>query len=610
MVLAKFRLLGLIGSLHFATAATLRPQILADTNRDGSVNELDAADKYAWTADRGAIFLPNIGDRQHRCAVVDLANQPLSNHELAACNDASGDILLSPELAAPLLTTPLEGLSPDALGSIYTEPPSTLGRVRIFWKHSLTADNSSTWSLVDPQSLFNATSLSQGLTLAIDARELVFNSSIWDGSANVFFSVTDRNQTRIDSVAMKQAPVLVHHHLQSPNQVLTMDGDATLSKYQPAFVKRLTEVLGGLGNNFPLTLLNGTTEVWAQDFMEPGFASMPGPNGTISLRVLVRSAQSGRVAGRQVFSTLRGPGAGGYQPVLGSGFGWEEINSGGNIETIPPYTSKAGVRYPSGRVILGKHFDKYPAESTIKFFESQGAQTPLFVEAGWLLIGHVDELVQFLPFDNELGWTIAIADTHAALRILEKVYNEGHGTVNAISYDGDMAPDEETILLDPRQMNTTIEMLVSNKEFLHINDYVQGYLNETLKLLLREIPLSEDDVIRVPTLWEDVTYPSPLATSDGQPFRLNRAPPNERQVKSYFPASINGLVLNSDYLAPKPWGPIIDGKDIMEEAIVDVYARANMTVWFINDYMSHHVRGGEVHCGTNTLRDTDVAWWE
>jgi protein-arginine deiminase len=33
-----------------------------------------------------------------------------------------------------------------------------------------------------------------------------------------------------------------------------------------------------------------------------------------------------------------------------------------------------------------------------------------------------------------------------------------------------------------------------------------------------------------------------------------------------------------------------------------------MSVAFIDDYMSHHVRGGEVHCGTNTLREMEK-WW-
>ncbi|RSL50110.1 hypothetical protein CEP53_008923 [Fusarium sp. AF-6] len=599
-------LLGLLLGARLALATpTFNPQILADTNRDGIINHLDAANKHIWTSNRGAIFLPNIGDQQHRCPNADLVKQPLSNFELASCNDASGDHLLTPEYAAPVKTLPLTNISQDAIGSINTTPKSALDRVRIFWQ----SHGSSDWSLVDPQITFNATSLAAGLTLAIDGRELVTDTLIWDGLVNITFSVTDGNVTASDTLVMKQAPVLIHHHLQAPEVVLSTDGNVTTSIWQTGFIDSMQGVLDSLDQDVSLVLFNETDDIWAQDFLEPGYASMPGPNGPISIHVLLRSAQSGRTAGRQVFSLLRGPGIGGFQPGLGSGFGHEEINSGGNIETIPPYTSRAGVEYKSGRVITGKHFDNYPAESMIKFLEAQGVQKPLILEVGWLAVGHVDEVVQFVPYDNELGFTIAIVDTISAFSLLENALKDGHGDAKVISYDGDMTPDNETIFIDPEVLNLAIKDLLNDKDFIAVNSYAQSFINDTLDLLLEEVPLSESDILRVPTLWKDVTYPWPI-TPDGHPPRLNRALPGERQVKSFFPQSINGLVLGRDYLTPKPWGPVVDGRDILEEAVKDVYARANMTVWLIDDYMSHHVRGGEVHCGTNTLREKDVGWWE
>jgi protein-arginine deiminase len=52
------------------------------------------------------------------------------------------------------------------------------------------------------------------------------------------------------------------------------------------------------------------------------------------------------------------------------------------------------------------------------FLASQNAQPLIMLEAGWLAVGHVDEMVQFLPFDNKIGFTIAVADTKVALDIL------------------------------------------------------------------------------------------------------------------------------------------------------------------------------------------------
>jgi protein-arginine deiminase len=34
-----------------------------------------------------------------------------------------------------------------------------------------------------------------------------------------------------------------------------------------------------------------------------------------------------------------------------------------------------------------------------------------------------------------------------------------------------------------------------------------------------------------------------------------------------------------------------------------------MSVGYIDDFLSHHVGAGEIHCGSNTLRQTDAVWW-
>ena len=587
-------------------------QILADTNRDGVVDQLDTHDKRVWTDKRGAIFLPNIGDKDHRCASVDRNGLAWSNHELAACNDASGHLLLAPELAAPLRTSPLRNLSRDAVGSVHTEPESTLGKIRLFWKQpGFNAEDGSSWRLIDPQFIFNTSSLSEGLELAIDARAPVSDLSTWNGTVTVAFEVTDQNITRVDSVAMKQAPVLFHHHLQPADRILSRQGSEKEAPVQAEFIRSLTKAVDALSEDVQLTLLDYTDDkdnIWVQDFMEPGYASMPGPYGPISLRVMVRSAQSTRISGRQIFEALRGEGMGGHQLPLGSGFGHEEINSGGNIETIPPYISKSGTPYPHGRVIMGKHFDKYPAHSMSDFVEAQGQQSVLFLEAGWLIVGHVDEFIQFLPSDNDLGFTIAVADTIGPIQLLRKVQDEGHGSAKVTSFPN-LSPPEGFSFYDPRLENLTISMLLSDDDFFATQTYAQEKIEENLKLLLSEIPLSPSDVLRIPTLFKDMTLPW-TPDYDGLPPRLQKAPPGEKQLAAMLPAVINGVVLGSDYIAAKPWGPVIDGKDIFEAVVVDNYGELGISVHFVDDFFSHHVNGGEVHCGTNAFRDTKVAWWD
>jgi protein-arginine deiminase len=469
---------------------------------------------------------------------------------------------------------------------------------------------SSVWAVVDPQLTFNATSLRNGISLALDGRGLVTDTAVWDGTVRVVFEVTDGNQTARDVVTLKQAPVLVHHHLQRAEVVLSIapgDYQTVGSNWQFRFVRGVQDAVAG---EVPVVLFNQSTDIWAQDFFEPGYASMPGPDGPISIRILLRSAQSTRDAGRQVFSQLRSAGIGGFQPGPGSGFGWEEINSGGNIEAIPPYTSRSGKRWPNGRVIMGAHFGTHPAESMVKFFESQQSQSPLFLETGWLAIGHVDEMVQFLPSNTtSLGFTIAVADPAAAIALLRTANASGHGTTPLVSYTGDATPDVLTIFLDPSLLDntTTIASTLSDPTFHATQAYAQRHIDRNLALLLREIPLlQEKDILRVPTLFKDVTYPWP-GTPDGHPRRIALPHAGERQLKGLLPQAINGVVLGGDtYIAPRQWGPVVEGRDIIAEAVEEVYGRVGMGVRWVDDYMSHHVRGGEVHCGTNVLREMGV----
>ncbi|MCZ0990977.1 protein-arginine deiminase family protein [Streptomyces diastatochromogenes] len=82
-------------------------------------------------------------------------------------------------------------------------------------------------------------------------------------------------------------------------------------------------------------------------------------------------------------------------------------------------------------------------------------------------------------------------------------------------------------------------------------------------------------------------------------------------TSAYVPGAVNGVLLGRDrYLAPRQWGPVIGGKDIFTEAVTATYRQAGLKVSYIDDYYTYHLGMGEVHCGTNTLRDASAAWWQ
>lgn len=265
------------------------------------------------------------------------------------------------------------------------------------------------------------------------------------------------------------------------------------------------------------------------------------------------------------------------------------------------------------------------------FLESQELQKPLFLETGWLVVGHVDEFVQFLPSSQtDLGFTIAIADTKSAMKIYQDISSAGNGKffhpishppyllqsrtnkpslarpgyTRAISFNGTVDPD----YFDPEDLKPTVDDMLSNKTFLEVNAYAQKHVDMNLETLLSEIPLAREHVIHVPTLFKD----SPWLfgrTGDGLPSHFDELMEGEHLLVAFSPAAINGVVLGETYLAATPWGPKVDGVDQLAEAVGRAYAEAGMEVVHVDDFLSHHIFGGEVHCGSNTLREADVAWW-
>ncbi|EJP63284.1 arginine deiminase type-4 [Beauveria bassiana ARSEF 2860] len=84
----------------------------------------------------------------------------------------------------------------------------------------------------------------------------------------------------------------------------------------------------------------------------------------------------------------------------------------------------------------------------------------------------------------------------------------------------------------------------------------------------------------------------------------------EDKLVAYHPAVINGVVFNNgQYLAPNPWGPVVDGADILAAAANKEYAKYGFNITYIDDWFDHHAHAGEVHCATNVARDASQKWW-
>ncbi len=568
-----------------AQDATLKPVILADSNRDGAVDAADHADRITWTAKRGAILLPNIGDKAQRCPASSAKSW--SDAQLEACNDAEGDIARAPEYFAPVRTLPLPGISAKAFGRVVAVGPGA-DKIRIFVRRD------GAWRYLSPTQRLTVAQLKGGATFGIDSRDVIRDASVWDGSVTLEFTVADQGASASDRVAMRVAPIVVHNHLEKAVEVFAPQSGRNAAHKQ--FMIDLSAALDSMKFDRPARQFN-TTDNWAQDFVEFGHVSMPAPGGGItSIRIALRSPQPGRSAGRSLFD-IRGPGLGVVQ--IG-GDDYHQVDSFGNLETAPPYELN-GKSYPAGRLIYGDAGDGIaPHKDFVTFFKSQAVQDPIILDTSWLAIGHVDEFVQFVPADNQRGWTIAVKDVPAALALLRDAQKRGYGKTPAFSRQGAPQP--------------TIDELLSDKKLLLHNELARRKVALNVEILKAQTGVTDAEILAVPGLFHESDF-SGDAPPPSLPEDLDW--PKEKIVYgpgillAYYPAAVNGLLLDRhNYIVPNQWGPVIDGADVLQAAVNNAYAKVGIKAATVDDWMSHHRFAGEIHCGTNVTRAIAKKWWE
>ncbi|MGW5616435.1 protein-arginine deiminase domain-containing protein [Streptomyces sp. NPDC003877] len=617
----------------YAAGAGGRADLRADVNRDGRVDVTGGSDKNGedgWSVGRGAVYLPNIDDDAKRCPVTGPGGRPLTDAQLAACHDGSDTKVNGTQDAADLArvrSVPLPGLPADATGTLKLTTGGD--HAHLFLKRA------GTWVLVTPKTRLSAAELRAGAEFGVEATDVVRDRAKWDGRAVVRLTVTAGGKSTADAVTLRVAPLLTHHHLQNTQQVMVTEvqGEGPYSRLQQKFVAELAKEVRTAGITTPLVTFTKYADPWAQDFVEPAYVSMTGPGGQRHvMRVMLRSAQPDRDAGRELFEKVRGRDIGVVQVTDRAEPDDWSLNSMGNLETIPPY-AHGGRSYPAGRIIMGERKDSgaRPSKVMRTLLASQGMQDPLLLDTSWLGVGHVDEFVQFLPADTPRGWRIGVADPQAGLRLLRDAQRDGHGRTRMFSVPGrsdSPAPKE------------TIDQALASRHLVADNEMAARRIAANLEVLKRETGVTDEEVVRVPALYtrdseaftaEGRELPVPRLTRMGagsdlvdslgdfgqqkwlaeNPAGARAAAPATVTTSAYVPGAVNGVLLTRDrYLAPRQWGPVIGGKDVFTEAVTAAYRRVGMKVSYIDDWYTYHLGMGEVHCGTNTLRDATAAWWQ
>ncbi|MGW5232767.1 protein-arginine deiminase family protein [Streptomyces nodosus] len=544
--------------------------------------------------------------------------QNKTDRDLAACNDAADDIVDGAADEADLArfrVRPWAGAPDSATGRI-TVPAQDAGRIRLF-VHRRGGSAPRGWEVVGPQTVLTAQELRHGVELAVEGREVVEDAAVWNGRTSVTLTVTADGRSDSARLGLRQAPVLMQLNT-APVQEVLRAATGEDDTYTEAFVKELDAALPAGGVHGPSRALDTKGDTWAQDIFEPAYTAVPGPDGRPhGMRILITSVNDDRrVAARTAFTELAGPDVAAvhitHVPDVNEKSSYDSM---GNLETVPPAPGM-----PHGRVIVGgagfTSGPAGPAAEMLTFLRAQGMQDPIVLDTSWLTVGHVDEFVQFLPAPgSRLGWRAVVADPRAGIALLRDVQRKGHGSdllhggLPALKWPYDERIDQRTV-----------DAFLADGQFTGTNDRAAERIDANLAVLRSKTGLADTDIVRVPALYTARSMDYALLESEirGMDDGPEKAASEQRLASmrdavAEIPGTVNGLVLNGGrYVAPKPYGPLVDGKDVFAEAITAAFRGTGYRVTYVDDLISPHISEGEIHCATNTLRDVFGAparWW-
>jgi protein-arginine deiminase len=196
----------------------------------------------------------------------------------------------------------------------------------------------------------------------------------------------------------------VPNHLDRAKTVFVVDAGSDNARFRT----ELRALVGAAGCGL---VEFGSADVWMQDCMEFGYAAVPGS----ALRTVLRAP---RPRPLQAFPRrLLGPDLGYVE--TGSMALSITFNSTGNLEATPPVTV-GGKRYPFGRVYYGPGVPGEEFDADVReFLRRQTVQDPIELNTRWLTVGHVDEVISFVPAPGARGFKLLLASPRRAYAILD-----------------------------------------------------------------------------------------------------------------------------------------------------------------------------------------------
>ncbi|KAF6110520.1 peptidyl arginine deiminase 6 [Phyllostomus discolor] len=278
------------------------------------------------------------------------------------------------------------------------------------------------------------------------------------------------------------------------------------------------------------------------------------------------------------------------------------MDSIGNLMVSPPVKFKEK-EYPLGRILIGSSF--YPSKEgrdmgkdLRDFLYAQQVQAPVELFSDWLMTGHMDEFMCFLPTpvksEDEKGFWLLLASPSSCYRLFQEKQKEGYGSMPLFE---EVREDQ---LLSNGRDSITINQLLADENLRKQNNYVERCINLNRHILKQELGLQDKDIIDVPQLFclEQLTN----VPSNQQTEKLYARP--------YFPNLLQVTVMGKNLGIPKPFGPQIKGTCCLEEKVRQLLEPRGFQCTFINDFDCYLTEIGDF-CACANIRRVPFAhkWW-
>jgi hypothetical protein len=285
----------------------------------------------------------------------------------------------------------------------------------------------------------------------------------------------------------------------------------------------------------------------------------------------------------------------------------KNLDAFGNVQILPPILPQ----YPFGRIIYGTSPDNLQQSNIsynlVDFLESQQIQKPIHVNTSWLSVGHVDEVLSYVPDpQSKLGFRILIASPKKFLDLIQQLSSE---TVIFDNKDNYYVFDEVTPDVKQRftlksgkpdqfpcvfKSQLKVGQILNWKEIRETNVTYQKYLDDIRKVVMKELGLGWSDFYEVPIYY----WPKSIA------FR----------ARSIMPNMINNLYLTASkpnyrgfMLVPKPFEAETNDKF---ESYFKSLLPTDVKPYFIRNWDSYYLLEGDINCGTNARRvASKKSWW-